>query len=462
MYTFRETVEMGVTGMGEKKVGELLRRLSKEWPGRSYDMLARNCNHFCDEFCQALGVGPTPVWVNRFAYAGDVTLEFYDQASTQLSQFRDSMTQLSTSTYNYLFGPPQTPPLTASASFPAVASAAMNGETRVPVSKSMGVIREPKEGDGSPLLAADGNREGNRASLPVFATVEASSRGSDTLTHRDTLNPPDRNCAVSQANGPVWISQSPIASIICLIAVVLTVVGVVFQPRWAIAISRFFQPAVLFEVDTKEKIVGLTIDDGPNGKFTCETLDILKEHGCSATFFLIGSNIDKYPDLVERMVQDGHEVANHMMADYPGCLLSTKQFMASMLEVDAKLHRFFPLDSHGRQIKWFRPGYGFATPHMQHRALSHGYRLALGSVFPLDPLFKGCGAFLARFCLWKMYPGAIIILHDRPQQGPQTNHILRILLPELKQQGYRIVNLTELVNSVKCKEISQVNGGKQD
>ncbi|CAI5518222.1 unnamed protein product [Closterium sp. Naga37s-1] len=177
MYTFRETIEMGVTGMGEKKVGELLRRLSKEWPGRSYDMLARNCNHFCDEFCQALGVGPTPVWVNRFAYAGDVTLELYDQASTQLSQFRDSMTQLSTSTYSYLFGPPQAPPLTASASFPAVSSAAMNGETRVPVSKSMGAMREPKEGDGSPLLAADGNREGNRASLPVFATVDASSRG---------------------------------------------------------------------------------------------------------------------------------------------------------------------------------------------------------------------------------------------------------------------------------------------
>ncbi|GJP43369.1 hypothetical protein CLOM_g2842 [Closterium sp. NIES-68] len=267
---------------------------------------------------------------------------------------------------------------------------------------------------------------------------------------------------LSEAGSFLWTGQFPIASIIGLVAVVLTTVGVVLQPRWAIAISRLFQPAVLFEIDTNEKIVGLTIDDGPNGKFTSETLDILKEHGCSATFFLIGPNIEKYPDLVERMVQDGHEVANHMMADYPGCLLSTKQFMASMLEVDAKLHRFFPLDSNGRQVKWFRPGYGFATPHMQQLAHRHGYQLALGSVFPLDPLFKGCGAFLARFCLWKMYPGAIIILHDRPQQGPQTNHILRILLPELKQRGYRIVNLTELVNSVKRKAEVQVNGGKQD
>ncbi|CAI7915423.1 unnamed protein product [Closterium sp. NIES-53] len=357
MYTFRETIEMGVTGMGEKKVGELLRRLSKEWPGRSYDMLARNCNHFCDEFCQALGVGPTPVWVNRFAYAGDVTLEFYDQASTQL------------------FHP--SPP------FPRH------------------VLRNSPACSCHPVRDDCGPEKQQR--IEPYVSV---------------------------------LSVSPLR-------------------------TPFLPPYPAFTL-LSEKIVGLTIDDGPNGKFTSETLDILKEHGCSATFFLIGSNIDKYPDLVERMVQDGHEVANHMMADYPGCLLSTKQFMASMLEVDAKLHRFFPLDSHGRQIKWFRPGYGFATPHMQHRAHSHGYRLALGSVFPLDPLFKGCGAILARFCLWKMYPGAIIILHDRPQQGPQTNHILRILLPELKQQGYRIVNLTELVNSVNCKEVSQVNGGKQD
>ncbi|GJP43368.1 hypothetical protein CLOM_g2841 [Closterium sp. NIES-68] len=177
MYTFRETIEMGVTGMGEQKVRELLRRLSKEWPGRSYDMLARNCNHFCDEFCQALGVGPTPVWVNRFAYAGDVTLEFYDQASTQLSQWRDSVTQFSSFTYQYLFGPPQTPQITASASLPAMQSSpSLNGGSGVTASKSMDAMREPREGDGSPLLAADGNREGNRASLPVFATVEASSR----------------------------------------------------------------------------------------------------------------------------------------------------------------------------------------------------------------------------------------------------------------------------------------------
>ena len=62
MYTFRETIEMGVTALSQQKVKELLKEMSQEWKGRSYDMLARNCNHFCDELCKRLGVGPTPGW----------------------------------------------------------------------------------------------------------------------------------------------------------------------------------------------------------------------------------------------------------------------------------------------------------------------------------------------------------------------------------------------------------------
>lgn len=60
MYTFRETIEMGMTAMSESEAKALLKQLSLEWRGRSYDMLAKNCNHFCDELCQKLGVGPIP------------------------------------------------------------------------------------------------------------------------------------------------------------------------------------------------------------------------------------------------------------------------------------------------------------------------------------------------------------------------------------------------------------------
>ncbi|CAI5972227.1 unnamed protein product [Closterium sp. NIES-65] len=226
--------------------------------------------------------------------------------------------------------------------------------------------------------------------------------------------------------------------------VLFLAVGVLFQPRWIITWVRQNQPHILFEHVTKDRLVALTIDDGPNGDTTHELLDILKEHGCTATFFVIGSNIDRYPSIVDRMHAEGHEVGNHMTADEPSWRLSAGEFESSLLEVDAKLLHYFRRDAGGNPVKWFRPGHGWYTKRMRQQAQRHGYNVALGSVFPVDPLFKDSSRPLAAYCLWKVYPGAIIILHDRPQQGTQTVEILRMMLPELRRQGYQVVSLSHL------------------
>ena len=60
MYTYRECIVLGKTNCSILKVNQILRELSREWPGNSYDLLAKNCNHFCDEFCEKLGVQKLP------------------------------------------------------------------------------------------------------------------------------------------------------------------------------------------------------------------------------------------------------------------------------------------------------------------------------------------------------------------------------------------------------------------
>lgn len=60
MYTFRESIVLGKTNFSIFKVNQILRELSREWPGSSYDLLAKNCNHFCDEFCERLDVPKLP------------------------------------------------------------------------------------------------------------------------------------------------------------------------------------------------------------------------------------------------------------------------------------------------------------------------------------------------------------------------------------------------------------------
>lgn len=294
------------------------------------------------------------------------------------------------------------------------------------------------EGGSPPKLSL-----GDGLSL-VGGAAERLTRGgggvgvpSDTIF--DTMPPPSLYMAAG-------ITLAGVA-VVVISAASLVAIGVLFQPRWMIKLARRRLPHVVFDHITKAPLVALTIDDGPNGETTSELLDILKANDCKATFFLIGANMDKYPHLALRMHEEGHEVGNHTMQDVASWRLTTAEFEQAVLECDEKLRPFFHADEGGKPSKWFRPGHGWYTKQMRRTIQRHGYRLALGSVYPVDPLFKEKGGPIAQYCLWKIYPGAIIVLHDRPQQANQTIEILSQMLPEIRRRGYNVVTLSELVRN---------------
>ncbi|GBG88467.1 hypothetical protein CBR_g47937 [Chara braunii] len=104
MYTFRETVVLGMTPLDKRKVREIVERMGYEWQGRTYDLLAKNCNHFCEAFCQMLGVGPIPGWVNRFAHAGDTAVEVTTSTLNHLRQVRQDVNVAARQAYRFVFG----------------------------------------------------------------------------------------------------------------------------------------------------------------------------------------------------------------------------------------------------------------------------------------------------------------------------------------------------------------------
>ncbi|KAK6135258.1 hypothetical protein DH2020_031001 [Rehmannia glutinosa] len=104
MYTFRETIKLGKTSFSVSKVNQILRELSREWPGHSYDLLAKNCNHFCDEFCERLGVPKLPGWVNRFAHAGDTAVEIAENTAYRFRQAKTEIVTASKVAYRFLAG----------------------------------------------------------------------------------------------------------------------------------------------------------------------------------------------------------------------------------------------------------------------------------------------------------------------------------------------------------------------
>lgn len=104
MYTFRETIVLGETDCTNGRVNLILRELSREWPGSSYDLLSKNCNHFCDDFCEKLGVQKLPAWVNRFANAGDAALEVAENTAVKLRRAKDDIVTASKVAYRFLAG----------------------------------------------------------------------------------------------------------------------------------------------------------------------------------------------------------------------------------------------------------------------------------------------------------------------------------------------------------------------
>ncbi|KAK4350879.1 hypothetical protein RND71_030192 [Anisodus tanguticus] len=104
MYTYRECIVLGNTDHSIFKVNQILRELSREWPGHSYDLLSKNCNHFCDEFCERLGVEKLPGWVNRFAHAGDAAVEIAGTTAVRLRQAKTEIVTASKVAYRFFAG----------------------------------------------------------------------------------------------------------------------------------------------------------------------------------------------------------------------------------------------------------------------------------------------------------------------------------------------------------------------
>jgi len=200
-------------------------------------------------------------------------------------------------------------------------------------------------------------------------------------------------------------------------------------------------PEVLFEVDTERRAVALTLDDGPHSEVTPRILDLLAEHEAHATFFLIGDRVEGNEDLMARMRAEGHELGNHLAHDEASIALSPESFEQKLVWSDSLINRS---ELSGKdEGKWFRPGSGWFNRRMVRQVAAHGYRIALGSVYPHDLMMRSPG-LITSFILGRVDPGSVLILHDGDADADRTIRVLERVLPALKMRGFEILTLSEL------------------
>jgi peptidoglycan-N-acetylglucosamine deacetylase len=229
------------------------------------------------------------------------------------------------------------------------------------------------------------------------------------------------------------------------------------QQQLVVHLARLF-PEALFYKETSEKIVALTIDDVPtpneaNDESTQLILDAIATHNqgieslrdrVRATFFIISNHLFDETVILDRIVEQGHEIGNHGMADETTALLHPEIFATQL----SAAHRFIAAKLH-QPLRWYRPGRGLYNKTMLDclQQMS-GYvpRFALASMLPIDT-FKPTddGLFTAWYVAQHIFPGAILVLHGgTAERSRQTAKALALILAELKQHNYRIVTLSDL------------------
>ncbi|TLQ45622.1 glycosyltransferase [Streptomyces marianii] len=197
-----------------------------------------------------------------------------------------------------------------------------------------------------------------------------------------------------------------------------------------------------------DKNLVLTFDDGPDPVWTPKVLDKLKQYDAHAVFFVTGTMASRHPDLVRRMVAEGHELGLHTF-NHPDLALQTQ----SRIDWELSQNQLALAGAAGIRTSLFRPPYSSFSAALDDKSWpvteyigSRGYITAFNDTDSEDWKRPGVEAIIKR-ATPEGTKGSIVLMHDSGGDRSQTVAALGRLLPDMKERGYRFVNLTEALGA---------------
>jgi peptidoglycan/xylan/chitin deacetylase (PgdA/CDA1 family) len=246
---------------------------------------------------------------------------------------------------------------------------------------------------------------------------------------------------------PAWLLASlrvAVASFAVWWAILLVVVeGIlldgVFNHRAAIFGRVFWKGA------GDLRSLALTFDDGPNERDTARILDVLAASGVKATFFVVGRNVERAPEIVGRIVREGHELGNHGLSHTPLPLKSPRAIRREIRETAALVRRA----GGGAEARLFRASHGWRNPWTNAAARREGCRPVSWTFGVWDTSRPGADAIVRR-TLRRLGNGAVILLHDGRGVEPaadssQLVEALPAMIAEARRRGFGFLTLSEMM-----------------
>lgn len=226
---------------------------------------------------------------------------------------------------------------------------------------------------------------------------------------------------------------------ICLITICFsiflyssTVIGDSFYP-----LQTKYPDIIKYKVETDDKIIALTFDDGPDNNHTPEILEVLEKHHVPATFFLLGSRVEKYPEEVKEIMKAGHDIGNHTYW-HPEL---TKTGVANM---ELELNKSERSIEHviGKKPVLFRAPYGALNEELVKALPELGYRAVGWSIDSED--WRGITEEeIKQKVINGLHPGSIVLMHSAGE-NLHTADALDELIPYLRKEGYQFVTVAQM------------------
>jgi len=197
----------------------------------------------------------------------------------------------------------------------------------------------------------------------------------------------------------------------------------------------------VWAVETDEKVISFTFDDGPDPTFTPQILKILKKNEVKGTFFTVGKQIVRFPEVARMIVSDGHEIANHTYSHPYLNNLNLDQFHEEL----EKAHQTI-MEYTKKEPTLFRPPGGFYNQDIISIAKEKGYKTILWSWTQQTRDWANPGTeYIIKKVLTNAKSGDIVIFHDCGGDRSQTVNALEPIIIGLKEKGFRLITVSELL-----------------
>ena len=190
------------------------------------------------------------------------------------------------------------------------------------------------------------------------------------------------------------------------------------------AFVRNIFPEALWRMNSAEKAVYLTFDDGPIPVITPWVVDLLGEYNIKATFFMVGDNVRKHPQEYTQVVEAGHRVGNHTFNHLKGLFTDTREYLENVKKADALIHS-----------NLFRPPHGMLR-RSQYKELCKRYKFIMWDLVTRDYSRRLNGEEVLGNVKRLVRPGSIITFHDSLRSEANLKYALPRSIDWLLEEGY--------------------------